>query len=200
MGGGSPHPCLEVLGQGNNFPKRFPGELWLLRSEEGRDSCPGCGSSELCCAIWNASRSAMWSGAGGLPMSWPPHWGWQSPELEDVACCRKDPLTPALASAPSSPTPDPEEEEQVLLIPEESYNTEPEKTAHLEGGLDLVWSRYPTRPLGFAHSQANQTCAGLVRGISLGVQLDLPSLGSLQVSISHGPVARRCIMSTSPGW
>ena len=47
----------------------------------------------------------------------------------------------------------------------------------MEGGLDLIWGRYLTIPLGFAHSQANKTCAGLARGAPLGAQLDLYSLG-----------------------
>ena len=89
-------------------------------------------------------------------------------------------------SAPTFPTPDPEEEDQVIQIPEESYTSEPEEAAHLEGDLDLVWSRYPAIPPGFAHSWVNQPHGGLVRGIPLGVQLDSHSLGSLQVIISHG--------------
>ena len=72
-------------------PERFPGELWLLRSEKGRNSCPGHGSSQLCCPIWNAPSSAMWSDAGALPMSCPPPWGKCSPELGGVGCCRKEP-------------------------------------------------------------------------------------------------------------
>ena len=171
-------------------PKWFPGEPWLQRSEEGRNSCPSCGSSELCCVIWNTPRSAMWSHAGALPMSCPliEEYGLLNLEILDVA--EKDPMTPAPASAASSPPPDPEEEEQVVLIPEESWTFEPEEAVPLEGGLHLVWGRYPTRPSGFAHSQANQTHAGLVRGIPLGAQLDFHSLGSLQIAISHGPAAR----------
>ena len=80
-------------------------------------------------------------------------------EMLDVA--EKDPMAPAPASAPSSPTPDPEEEEQVVQIPKESCTSEPEEAAHLEGGLDLIWGRYPAIPLGFAHLQVNQTHAGL---------------------------------------
>ena len=79
-------------------------------------------------------------------------------EMLDVA--EKDPMAPAPASALPSSTPDPEEEEQVVLIPKESCTSEPEEAAHWEGGLDPIWGRYPARPLGFAHLQANQTCAG----------------------------------------
>ena len=75
----------------------------------------------------------------------------------DVA--EKDPMIPAAASSPSSPTTDPEEEQ--VLIPKESCAPEPEEAAHSKGGLDIVWGRYLTRPLGFAHSQANQTHVGL---------------------------------------
>ena len=67
-----------------------------------------------------------------------------------------------MAPAPSYPTPDPEEE-QVIPIPKESYTSEPEKAAHSEGGIDLVWGRYPARPPGLAHLQVNQTHAGLAR-------------------------------------
>ena len=97
-------------------------------------------------------------------------------------------MAPASASGPSSPTPDPEEEEQVMQIPKESCTSEPEEASHSEGGLDLVQGRYPAIPLEFAHLQANLTHAGLVRGIPPGVQLDLCSLESLQVTISHGLV------------
>ena len=54
-------------------PQRFLGELQLLRSEEGRNSCPGHGSSGLGCMIWNAPMSVMWNGAGTPPMSCSPH-------------------------------------------------------------------------------------------------------------------------------
>ena len=70
-------------------------------------------------------------------------------EMLDVA--EKDPLAPTPASDPSSPTPDPEEVEQVVPIPKESFTSGPEEAAHLEGGLDLIWGRYPARPLGSAH-------------------------------------------------
>ena len=97
----------------------------------------------------------------------------------------KDPMAPAPASAPSSPTPDPEEEEQVMQVPEGSCTSEPEEAAHSEGRLGLVWGRYPAIPPGFACLQVNQTHAGLARHIPLGAQLDLHSLGSLEVTISH---------------
>ena len=131
----------------------------------------------------------MWSGTGALSMSCPLIEKDSLLNLEMLGVVEKDPVAPAPASAPSSPTPDPGEEEQVIQIPEESCTSEPEETADLEGGLDLTWGRYPAIPLQFAHSKVNQTCAGLVRGISLGAQLDLCSLGSLQVTISHGPAA-----------
>ena len=92
----------------------------------------------------------------------------------------------APASIPTSPTPDPEEEEQFIQIPEESCASEPEEAAHSEEGVDFIQGRYPAIPPGIACSQANQTHAGLVRAICLGAQLDVCSLGSLQVTISHG--------------
>ena len=110
--------------------------------------------------------------------------------LDMLDVVEMDPVAPAPVSPPSSPTPDSEEEEQVMPIPEESCTSESEEAAHLEGGLDLIWGRYPVRPLRFALSQANQTHADLARGIPLGVQLDLCSLGLLQATISHGPAAR----------
>ena len=102
--------------------------------------------------------------------------------LETMDVAKKDPVAPA--SVPTSPTPDPEEEEQVTKEP---CTSEPEEATHLEGGLDLVQGRYPAIPLRFASSQVNGTQAGLASGIPLEVQLDLCSLGSLQVTISHGP-------------
>ena len=107
--------------------------------------------------------------------------------LERLDIAEKDPVAPA--SAPTSPTPSLEEEEQIIQIPEVSCALEPEEAAHLEGGLD-IWSRYPAIPPRFVHSQANLPLAGLVRGIPLGARLDLHSLGSLQVTISHGLVVR----------
>ena len=106
-------------------------------------------------------------------------------EVLDVA--KKDPV--ALASAPASSTPNPEEEDWAIQVLEESYTSEPEETVNLERGLDLVWGRYPTIPLGFGHLQVNQAHAGLARGIPLGAQLDFCSLWSLQVTISHDPAA-----------
>ena len=43
--------------------------------------------------------------------------GLLSLEMLDVA--EKKPMAPASAAAPVSPTPDPEEEEQILLVPKE---------------------------------------------------------------------------------
>ena len=62
--------------------------------------------------------------------------------LEMLDAAKKDPVAPA--SAPTSSTPDPEEEDQVIQVPEESCTSEPEETAHLEGGLHLIPGRYPT--------------------------------------------------------
>ena len=85
--------------------------------------------------------------------------------LEMLHVAEKDNVAPAPSSAPASPTTDTEEKEQVIQIPKESCTSEQEEAAHLEGGLDLIWRRYPAIPLGFTHLQANQTCASLVRGI-----------------------------------
>ena len=52
--------------------KGFPWQPWLPGSEKGRNSYPDCASSELCCLIWNAHGSAMWSGVGAPPMFCPP--------------------------------------------------------------------------------------------------------------------------------
>ena len=71
--------------------------------------------------------------------------------LEMLDVSEKDPVAPAPASAPSFPTPDPEEEEQVIQISKESCTSEPEEAAHSEGGLSLIWGRYPAIPPGFAH-------------------------------------------------
>ena len=81
-------------------------------------------------------------------------------EMLDVA--KKDTMAPA--SAPASSTPNPEEEDWVMQVPEESCTSEPEKTAHLEGGLDLVQGRYPTIPLGFGHFMSESSPCRLGKG------------------------------------
>ena len=100
----------------------------------------------------------------------------------------KDPIAPTSAPVPSSPTPDPEEEE-VILTPKESCTSEPEEAAYSEGELTIIWGQYEARPMGFSHSPVTKTCARLGRGIPLGEQPDLHSLGPPQVTISHGPAA-----------
>ena len=79
-------------------PKGFPQKLWLLGSKNGRNDCPGCGSSELHSSIGNALRSTMWSNAGAPPMSCPllEGDGLLNVEMLDVAV--KDPVAPAPAS------------------------------------------------------------------------------------------------------
>ena len=192
-----PNLCGGLRVEESPSPNDFQGscDYWEVRipSSPLRNSHPGSSSSELCCAIWNAPWCAMWSGAGALPMSSSPHLGRQSPELGDAGCCQKYPVAPApaFATASASPTPDPKEEDQVIQIPKESCTLEPEEAADSEWGLDLIQGRYPAIPLGFAHVQGTQTCTGLVRGIVNGIplraQLDLCSLGSLQVTVSHDP-------------
>ena len=107
-------------------------------------------------------------------------------EMLDVA--EKDPVAPTPDSVTSSPTPDPEEE-QVILAPEESCTLGPEEAASSQGGLTLIRGQYPTQPLGFVHLLVTPTHASLGRGIPLGAWLDLCSLGSLQITISHRPAA-----------
>ena len=116
-------------------------------------------------------------------------------ELLDVV--EKDPVAPTSASTPSSPIPDPEEE-QIIPKPEESCTSEPEEAACLKGELIVLWGPYPAGLLGFACSPVNQTCAHLGRGIPLGAQLHLHSLGSLQVTLSHGPAARELCYEYQP--
>ena len=52
--------------------------------------------------------------------------------------------------------------------PREPCTSEPEEAAHLAGGLDYVWERFLSVPLGFAQLHTNQTHAGLARGIPQG--------------------------------
>ena len=113
--------------------------------------------------------------------------------LEMLDVVEKDPMAPAPASTASYPTPYPKEEKQIIQIPKEPCTSKPEEASHWEGGLDLVQGRYPAIPLGFTHTQVNQTHADLAKGIPLGTQLSLCSLGSLWVTISHGPaVGKMC--------
>ena len=73
-------------------------------------------------------------------------------EMLDIA--KKDPIAPAPASA--SPTPEPKEEEHITLqVPKEPCTSEPEEAAHSAGGMDHVWRRFPSVPLGFAHLHVN---------------------------------------------
>ena len=183
-------PCLEILGWKNYLPpKDFQGscDYQEVREEETvalamvLQSCTvqsGMPQGVLCGVVQELCQclAPLIEDDGLLNM-----------KMLDVA--EKDPVTPAPASAPSSPTPGPEEEEQIQ-IPEESHTLEPEEVAHSEGGLDLTWGRHPIRPPGFAHSQLNQTHRGLVKGVLPRAQLDLCSMGSLQLTISHNPAAR----------
>ena len=47
-------------------------------------------------------------------------------------------VAPIPASTPDSPTPEPEEEEQILQVPKEPCTSESEKAAHLMGRLGLI--------------------------------------------------------------
>ena len=51
-------------------------------------------------------------------------------DLEMLDVSEKDPMASTPASAPSSPTPDPEGEEQVVQIPKESCASEPAEADH----------------------------------------------------------------------
>ena len=97
----------------------------------------------------------MWSGAGVLQMSCPLIEEDGLLTLEMLDAVEKEAMAPTPGSAPYYPAPDPEEEKQVALIPEESCASSPEQAAHSEGGLGLIQGRYPAIPHGFAHLQAN---------------------------------------------
>ena len=178
-------PCLEVLGQRKYLPpKDFQGscDYKEMRREETialavvLQSCTvqsGMPPGELCGVLQEFHQCLA------------PLIEEESLEFETLDVAKKDPMP--TASAPTSSTPDPEEEDWVVQVPEESCTSEP---AHLEGGLDLVLGRYPTIPLVSGCSWANQAHSGLVRGIPLGAQLDFCSLGSLQVTMSCDLTAR----------
>ena len=70
-------------------PKIFSREPQLLGSEEGGDSHPGNGPSELCFSFGNAPGSVMLGSSGALPMSGTPYGGRLSPKIGDVRCSRK---------------------------------------------------------------------------------------------------------------
>ena len=110
-------------------------------------------------------QGTMWSSAGALPMSCPLPEGDGLLNLEMLDIAEKDPVARALAS----PTPEPKEERQIIIqVPKEPCTSEPEEAAHLAGGLDYVWERFLSVPLGFAQLHTNQTHAGLARGIPQG--------------------------------
>ena len=183
-------PCLEVLGLRKYHPQKDLQGSCNYQEVQKEDTIALAVALQSCAVQSGTSPGVLCGVVQELHQCLAPLIEEDSlPNLEILDVAEKDPMGPAAASAPSSPTPDPEEEEWVILIPEEYCTLEQEEAAHLEGGLNLVWGRYSARPLGFAHSQVNQTHVGLARGIPLGAQLDLHSLGSLQVTISHGPAA-----------
>ena len=181
--------CLEVYGWRKYLPlKGFNGshDYFEVRKEEMVTLTMALQS----CSVWSGTPLGVLCGVVQELCQCP------APLLEgdsllnvmlDVA--EKDPVIPAPASAPNIPTPEPEEEKQILQVPKEPCASEPEKAAHLLGGLHLTQGRFPAIPPGSAHMQANWTHAALARGIPPGAQLDLCSLGSLQVTITHGPAA-----------
>ena len=144
-------------------PKGFPEKLQLLGSKEGRDSHPGCGSLDLCRLIGNTPRSTIWISAWAPPMSCPPPWRRWSPECGGVGCCEgsHDSCSCFSYSRGWRGETDP-------IGTWGACTSEPEEAPHSMGGLDLIWGRFPARPLGFVHSQANWTNAALARGIPLG--------------------------------
>ena len=103
----------------------------------------------------------------------------------------KDPVTPAPAGR--APSPEPREEEPIsLLAPNELPTSEPKEAAHSEElapvqrrlSLASPWV-YP-----FMGSQVQPTLfrgCGLAGRYTPGSPIDLSSLGSLQVTISHYP-------------
>ena len=147
--------CLGILGWRNYLPlKDFHGiyDYWEVRREEmitlamALKRCmvqlgmlPGvlCGAvQELCQCL-----APLLEGGDLLNL-----------EMLDIA--EKDPVAPTPASA--SPTPEPKEEEQITLqVSKEPCTSEPEEAAHSVGGLDLIWGRFPSVPLGIAHSHVN---------------------------------------------
>ena len=157
-------------------------DYWEVRKKETITLAHG--SSEVCGPIGNTPGSNLWNSAGSLPVSYPLLGGGSLLNLKMLDIARKAP-------ASASPTPEPKEEEQTtLLVLKEPCAPEPEEAVHLAWELDLVWGRFPSVPPGFPHSCVNWTQTGLARGIPLGTQLDLHSLGSLQMTISHYPAVR----------
>ena len=167
----------------------FPWNLWLLGSEEGKNDHPGRGSPELCGLIGNAPRSPMWSGAGAPPMSCPPGRR-LSPEPRDARCCW---------GAHGSCS--------------HKYSCFPYSRAW-RGGIDnpkgpwgklcfrargscpfggKTWpyvGKIPINNTGICPLTYKTNPCRFGRGHTLGAQLDLHSLGSLQATISYDPVAR----------
>ena len=157
--GGPPHPVWKCWGRGNTFPwkisrgavttekwggkKQLPWP-WLLRAA----LCNLEGLQE-CYVEWCRSSASVLLPSLRKTVS----WIWR--------CWMLLKRTHGTYIWSHFFTPDPEEEDQVVQVPEESCTLEPEETAHSEGGLDLVWGRYPSIPLGFGGSQANWACTGL---------------------------------------
>ena len=185
----------------------FPCFLQLLDNEWAEDYCLGQGATDPCQRVWLPHESPVSGGKGtaavhgsspcpqwrwdsrglalllqsmeeegALPMPGTPHWRRLSPKIGNVECGRKRPCGSCsfLCS----------------LLPSSRYwggtgCTSTQGVLHFGarrgflygGSLTLLCGWYPSRPLGFTHLPVNPTHASLVRGIPLGVQLDLHSLG-----------------------
>ena len=162
-------PCLEVLEQRKYLPpKDFHGNhnCWEVRKEEmialamALQSCAvqlGMSPGVLCGVVQELCQCLAPLLEGDSLLN-----------LEMLDIVKKDPMAPAPASAPASPTPESKEEEQILQVPEEPCASEPEEAAQSVERLKLVWGRFPSIPPGFSHLHVNQTHAGLARGIPLG--------------------------------
>ena len=96
----------------------------------------------------------------------------------------KDLMAPAAASAPASPAPDAKEEEEVTQISEESCASEPEEVCPFRGRIRPHMGQTSSNTTGIRPLTGELNPCGFDK--TLGVQLDLLSLESLQVTISHG--------------
>ena len=181
MDGGPPYLVWKCWDGRNTFPQKIARRATII-GKCGRKKQHG--SSDLHCVIWNTPRVLCGAVQELCQCLAPLIEEDHLLKLEMVDVAEKGPVAPAPVYAPSSSTPDPEEEEQVIQIPREFCTLE---AAHLEGCWDLIQGRYQAVPLAFGLSEVNPTHAGLVRGVPLG---GFHALGSLQVTICLGLVVR----------
>ena len=182
----------DIGAEGLSSPKGFPQNPWLPGSEEGGNDCPGHSSPEVCGPIGNSHGSTLWNRAGGLPVSCSSPWRRQSPEPGNVRHCWEGShgscscfcLCFPYSRAQRGGT---------------DYPTGTWGVMHLRARRSYPFSGRTGPHMGKISISATRVCPltcklnpyRFAKGYTPRAWLDLCSLGSLQVTISHYPVVRK---------